>query len=100
MKDSIAKQPTVESSSCSPVAAPKKRKRQSGNAEIENFAMDFPFYCIFFFKFAYCCYIFICLSSYNVKRMKNEELKWGAITNPTPVYLEQLSPIPALAAED
>ena len=32
--------------------------------------------------------------------MKNEELKWGAITNPTPVYLEQLSPIPALAAED
>ena len=48
MKDSIAKQPTVESSLCSPVAAPKKRKRQSGNAEIENFAMDFPFYCIFF----------------------------------------------------
>ena len=48
MKDSSAKQPTVESSLCSPVAAPKKRKRQSGNAEIENFAMDFPFYCIFF----------------------------------------------------
>ena len=62
MKDSSAKQPTVESSLCSPVAAPKKRKRQSGNAEIENFAMDFPFYCIFFFKFAYCCYSFICLS--------------------------------------
>ena len=58
MKHSIVKHPNSESSSCSPVAAPKKRKRQSGNAEIENFAMDFPFYCIFF-KFAYGCYMFI-----------------------------------------
>ena len=32
--------------------------------------------------------------------LKNKELKLGAISNPTPVYLEELSPIPALAAGD
>ena len=43
----------MESSSCSPVAAPKKRKRKStGNTEIENVAMDFPFYCFLFFFFS------------------------------------------------
>ena len=32
--------------------------------------------------------------------LKNKELKLGAISYPTPVYLEELSPIPALAAGD
>ena len=31
------------------------------------------------------------LPFYNAKRIKNNELKLGALTNPTPVFLEQLS---------
>ena len=55
MKNSIVKYSNVESSSCSPVAAPKKKIRQSaGSTEIENVAMHFPLQCIFV-KFAYCC---------------------------------------------
>ena len=49
----------VESSSCSLIVAHRKRKRKStGIIKIENVAMDFPLYCIFF-KFAYRCYMFI-----------------------------------------
>ena len=55
MKNSIVKHSNVESSSCSPVAAPKKKIRQSaGSTKIENVAMHFPLQCIFV-KFAYCC---------------------------------------------
>ena len=118
MKHSIVKHSKVESSSSSLVAAHRKRKRKStGITNIENVAMDFPFYCIFF-KFAYRCYMFIygeiCLCrkagiifirhplDLLIMRMlfKNKELKLGAITNPTPVCLEQLSPISALVAGD
>ena len=46
MKHSTVEHSNVESSSCSPVAATRKRKRQSaGSTNIENVAMDFPFYC-------------------------------------------------------
>ena len=31
------------------------------------------------------------LPIYNAKRIKNNQLKLGAVTNPTPVFLEQLS---------
>ena len=56
---SIVKHSNVESSSCSLVAATRKKMRQSASStEIENVAMDFPFYCIFI-KFAYSCYTFI-----------------------------------------
>ena len=73
---------------------------------------------VVFFKFAYRCYMFIygeiCLCrkagiifirhtlDLLIMRMlfKKRELKLGAITNPTPVCLEQLSPIPALVAGD
>ena len=59
VKLSIVKHSNVELSSCSLVAATRKKIRQSASStEIENVAMDFPFYCIFI-KFAYCCYTFI-----------------------------------------
>ena len=61
---------------------------------------------LFFFKFAYRCYMFIngemflCRKTGIIRNpldllivrmlFKNKELKLGAITNPTPVYLEQL----------
>ena len=118
MKHSIIKHSNIESSSFSLVAAHRKRKRKStGITEIENIAMDFPFYCIFF-KFAYCCYMFIygeiCLCrkagiifirhplDLLIMRMlfKNKEKKLRVVTNPTPLYLEQLSPFPELVAGD
>ena len=37
---------------------------------------------------------------YNAKIIKDNELKLGALTNTTSVFLEQLLPIPALAAGD
>ena len=105
MKHSVVKHSNVKSSSHSLVAAPRKKIRQSaGSTEIENVAMNFPFYCIFF-KFAYRCYMFIygeiCLCrkagiifirhplDLLIMRMlfKKRELKLGVITNPTPVCL-------------
>lgn len=37
---------------------------------------------------------------FNENFERNKELKLASITNPTPVYLEQPSPIPASAAAD
>ena len=119
MERSTVKNSNVKSSSCSLVAAPKKRKRDSaGSRQIENVAMDYPFYCSFI-KFSYCCYTFIYGKIWLCRKtsilfirhplhliimriiiLKNKELKLGAISYPTPVYLEELSPIPALAAGD
>ena len=59
MEHSTVKNSNVKLSSCSLVAAPKKRKRDSaGSRQIENVAMDYPFYCSFI-KFSYCCYTFV-----------------------------------------
>ena len=102
MKHSIVKHPNSESSSCSSVAAPRKRKRHSaGSTEIENVSKDFPFYCIFFssfhiavtrlcmVKFVYAerlaLYLLDILFTYLYERIKNNELKVGSIINPTPV---------------
>ena len=44
VKRSIGKRPNSESSSCSPLTAPRKKIRESaGSTKIENVVMDFPF---------------------------------------------------------
>ena len=43
-------------------------------------------------------YLLDILFTYLYERIKNNELKVGSIINPTPMYLEQLEPIPALTA--
>ena len=45
-------------------------------------------------------YLLDILFTYLYERIKNNEWKVGSIINPTPVYLEQLEPIPALTAGD
>ena len=104
MKHSVVKRPNSESSSCSPVAAPRKRIRQSaGGTEIENARWIFLFNCIFsslhvvtrlfMVKFVYAerlaLYLLEILFTHLYKRIKNNELKLSGL-NPTPVYLEQL----------
>ena len=49
MKRSIVKRPNLESLSGSPLAARRKRIRESaGNIEIENVVIDFPFLIAYF----------------------------------------------------
>ena len=104
MKHSVVKRPNSESSSCSPVAAPRKRIRQSaGGTEIEmrdGFSFLIVFFSslhvvtrLFMVKFVYAerlaLYLLEILFTHLYKRIKNNELKLSGL-NPTPVYLEQL----------
>ena len=109
MKHSTVKHSNVESSSRSPVAVPRKRKRQSaGSTETEN-GFSFLFLLLSSFHivvtrlsmmiFAYAERLTLYYLDILYTSLKCE-LKQGAITHPTPMHLEQLSPISALAAGD